>query len=188
MKNKKLLLLFASVAVIQIFTALYLAWQWEDILQTGQRFVWVTAPVDPYDAFKGRYIDLRFKETSGPIIDNASYNYGQKAYALIGENADGKAIIIGVSAKQPEGIPYVKVKVNYTEGNTTHIELPFKRYYLPEGMAAPAEVAYRESAGETGVAAVRLKNGYGVVEGLYIGEKTLEEHLKQFRQSTHRRP
>lgn len=181
MKNKKLLLLFTFVAVIQIFTALYMAWQWEDILQTGQRFLWATAPVDPYDAFKGRYIDLRFKENSGLIIDNAGYSYGQKAYALIGENADGKTTVIGVSSKQPEGKPYVKVKVNYTEGSTAHIELPFKRYYLPEDMAAPAETAYRESAGKTGVAAVRVKNGYGVIEELYLGEKPLNEYLKQFR-------
>lgn len=181
MKNKKLLLLFTLVAVIQIFTALFMAWQWEDILQTGQRFLLVTAPVDPYDAFKGRYIDLRFKENRGLIIDNASYNYGQKAYALLGENTEGKAIVIGVSSKQPEGKPFVKIKVNYTEGSTAHIEFPFRRYYLPEDMAAPAETAYRESAGKTGVAAVRVKNGYGVIEELYLGEKPLNEYLKQFR-------
>jgi len=98
-----------------------------------------------------------------------------------GENADGKAIVIGVSSKQPEGKPYVKVTVNYTEGSTAHLEFPFKRYYLPEDLAAPAEAAYRESAGKTGVAAVRLKNGYAVIEELYLGEKTLNEYLKQFR-------
>ncbi|MDF2500507.1 MAG: hypothetical protein K0Q77_1221 [Anaerosporomusa subterranea] len=178
MKSKKRLALFTVVAVIQLAIVLYMAWQWEDILQTGQRFEWETAPVDPYDAFKGRYIDLGFKERSGPVIDNAKYAYGQKAYAIIGKNADGKAIISGVSAKQPAGKPYVKVKVTYVENGKAHVQLPFRRYYLPEHWAAPAETAYRESAGKTGVAAVRLKNGYGVVEELYIGDKTLDEYLR----------
>jgi uncharacterized membrane-anchored protein len=178
MKSKKLVVLFIVVAVIQLSTVLYMAWHWEDILQTGQRFDWVTAPVDPYDAFKGRYIDLGFKESSGPAIDNAKLAYGQNAYAVVGKNIDGKAFITGISAKQPEGKPYIKVKVTYTEGAKVHVDLPFKRYYLPEDLAAPAETAYRESAGKTGVAAIRLKDGYGVVEELYIGDKTLEEYLR----------
>ncbi|MCX7780911.1 MAG: GDYXXLXY domain-containing protein [Negativicutes bacterium] len=179
MKNNKLLLLFAVVALAQTFTALHMAWQWEDTLRTGQRFVWETAPVDPYDAFKGKYIDLRFKETGGVIIDGAQFTYGQTAYAIIGENAEGKAYISGIASKPPASAAYVKVKVLYTEGGKTHVELPFKRYYLPENMAAPAEIAYRENAGKTGIAAVRLKNGYGVVEKVYIGDQTLEEHLLQ---------
>lgn len=181
MKNKKIILLFTAVAVIQIFAALYMAWQWEDILQTGQRYYWVTAPVDPYDVFKGRYIDLRFKETSGQSLDNTRFGYGQTAYAIIAENAEGKAFITGVSSQRPANQPYIKVKVYYSEGSNVHVELPFKRYYLPENLAAPAETAYRESAGKTGIAAVRVKNGYGVIEELYIGEKTLREYLGQFR-------
>lgn len=181
MKNKKIILLFIAVAVIQIFTALYMAWQWEDILQTGQRYYWVTAPVDPYDMFKGRYIDLSFKETSGPPLDNTRFSYGQTAYAIIAENAEGKAFITGVSSQQPANQSYIKVKAYYNENGNIRVELPFKRYYLPENLAAPAETAYRESAGKTGIAAVRIKNGYGVIEELYIGEKTLREHLGQFR-------
>lgn len=181
MRNKKLVLLFIAIAVIQLFTVLYMVWQWEDILQTGQRYYWATAPVDPYDAFKGRYIDLRFKAASGPPYDNASFNYGQTAYALIGSNGDGQAVITGICANKPAGSPYIKVKVSYTENGTVHVELPFKRYYLPENLAAPAEAAYRESAGKTGVAAVRIKDGYGVIEELYLGDKTLTDYLKQFR-------
>jgi uncharacterized membrane-anchored protein len=178
MKNKKRLALFTVIAVIQLSVVLYMAWQWENILQTGQRFEWETAPVDPYDAFKGRYIDLSFKERSGPIVDSASFTYGQKAYAIIEKNADGKAFISGVSAKQPAGKPYVNVTATYVDKGKVHVQLPFRRYYLPEHLAAPAETAYRGSAGKTGVAAIRLKDGYGVVEELYIDGKTLDQFLQ----------
>lgn len=181
MKNNKLLLVFAIVAIIQIAAPLYMAWHWEHILQTGQRFYWVTAPVDPYDAFKGRYIDLRFKETSGPVSGEDGLSYEQAAYASIEENADGKAYISGVSSKQPKENPYIKVKINYIEGGTAHIKLPFKRYYMPESMAGAAETAYQESAGKTGVAAIRIKDGYGVIEQLYIDDKTLDEYLRDSR-------
>ncbi|MDD4600684.1 hypothetical protein SDC9_20831 [bioreactor metagenome] len=182
MKNNKLvILLFVAVAIIQLAAPLFMAWHWEDVLQTGQRFYWQTAPVDPYDAFKGRYIDLRFKETSGPVLDKENLEYGQTAYAVIQANADGQATISGVSAKQPTAFPYVKVKMLYIENNTAHVELPFKRYYLPENMATAAESAYRESAGKTGIAAIRLKDGYGVIEQLYIDDKSLEDYLSENR-------
>lgn len=180
MKNKKLLLgLFIGVAVLQLAMPLYMAWRWENILQTGQRFYWQTAPVDPYDAFKGRYIALGFKETTAPLMDNDNLNFGQKAFAIIQENAEGKAYISGVTAKEPEQGAYVKVRVYRDGQNKIHVVLPFNRYYLPENLVPAAEAAYRGSAGKTGVAAVRIKNGYGVVEELYIGDKTLYEFLRQ---------
>lgn len=177
MKNNKLLLLFAVVAIIQLATPLYMAWHWEDILQTGQRFYWVTAPVDPYDPFKGRYIDLRFSANTAPLIHNQQFDYGQTAYALIAEDATGKAFISSVSATPPAAGPYVKVKIAYVQDQTAHIELPFKRYYLPEQLAPAAETAYHNNAGQNIVAAVRLKDGYGVIEQLYIGDMTLTDYL-----------
>lgn len=178
MKNIKcLFLLFLAIALAQIAAPLYLAWHWENILQTGKTFYWQTAPVDPYDAFKGRYIDLRFKELSGPALDNTEFNYGQTAYALIGENQEGQAYIRGITHLKPADVPFVKVKINYIQDNLVHVELPFKRYYLPENEATAAETAYRKNAGQTAIAAVRLKDGYGVIEQLYIDNKTLTDYL-----------
>ncbi|HWR43017.1 GDYXXLXY domain-containing protein [Sporomusa sp.] len=180
MKSKKLLLsLFIGVALLQAAVPLYMAWRWENVLQTGRQFYWQTAPVDPYDAFKGRYVDLRFKENAGPIIDHDNLIMGQMVYAIIDENAEGKAYISGVSVNRPEKGSYVKVRAYANSQNTAHVILPFTRYYLPEDLAPAAEDAYRKSAGKTGVAAVRIKDGYGVVEQLYIGEKTLYEFLRQ---------
>lgn len=180
MKNKRLLLwLFIGVAILQAAAPLYMAWRWEDILQTGRRFYWQTAPVDPADAFKGRYIDLRFKEDSGPIRGGDNLIGGRQVYASIAENAAGQAYISGVSVNRPEQGDYIKVRAYAKGPGTAYVNLPFTRYYLPEKLAPAAENAYRESAGKTGIAAVRIKDGYGVVEQLYIGEQTLEEFLRQ---------
>lgn len=178
MKNKKRLALFILLAAVQLFVVLYMAWQWENILLTGQRFEWETAPVDPYDAFKGRYIDLGFKETSGPALAGSRFAYGQKVYAIIGKNAGGQAIITGVSPVRPLAEPYVNVRVASIDKDKVRVELPFRRYYLPENLATPAETAYRQNR-QAGVAVIRLKDGYGVVEELYIGSKTLTDFLRE---------
>lgn len=183
MKNKKWLLsLFILVAFIQLTVPVFMAWRWEDVLQTGRRFYWETAPVDPYDAFKGRYVALGFKENTLSGVNTETLTGGQLVYAIIDENAEGKAYISGLSMVRPDSGYYIKAKAYAVGKDKVHVNLPFNRYYLPEELAAQAETVYRESAGkQSGVAAVRIKDGYGVVEQLYIGDKTLQEVLQQTR-------
>ena len=179
MKSKQLVVkFFVVIAIIQLAVPLYMVWRWEDILQNGQRYSWVTAPVDPYDAFRGRYVDLRFKEASAPLVGNAILNYGQTAYAIIGEDQKGYAFISGISELRPEGNSYVKINVSYVQDQIVHFELPFKRYYMQEELAPEAESAYRKNAGKEATVSVRIKNGYGVIEQLYIGNQTIDEYLR----------
>jgi len=178
-KNKLLFRVFIVLAIIQLAVPLYMIWRWENILQNGQQYSWATAPVDPYDALRGRYVDLRFKEMEGPILDNAQLHSGQTAYAMIAEDHNGYAFISGISDSHPEGNAYVKIKVSYVQGdNIAHFMLPFKRYYMQEDLAPVAEQAYRKSAGRSAVVSVRIKDGYGVVEELYIDGQPIYEYLR----------
>ncbi len=179
-KNKVVLILFAILAIFQLAQPLYMAWRWEDILQTGVSYRWKTAPVDPYDALRGRYIDLWFKENKGPIINGENIKPGQTVYALLGTDTDGFAYIAGISAKKPAGGDYVEARAGYgmDKGDNMNIILPFKRFYMREDLAPQAERAYQRSAGKDGAVSVRIKNGMGVIEQLYIGDKTIEEYLR----------
>ncbi|HEY3424795.1 MAG TPA: GDYXXLXY domain-containing protein [Negativicutes bacterium] len=179
MKNAKLVLgLFIIVAVLQLAAPLYMAWHWENILQTGSQYYWQTAPVDPYDALKGRYVDLGFKEQKGPLVGNSNLEQGQIAYALLAKDANGHTVISSVSASQPAETSYVRVKVSYTKDNIVQVELPFRRYYIQEDLAFAAEQAYHQRAAKEGTAAVRIKDGYGVIEQLYIGDESIYEYLR----------
>ena len=158
-----------------------MVWHWEDILQKGKQCIWVTAPVDPYDALRGRYVALRFKEMQGPILGNEQLNLGQTAYAMIAEDQNGYAFISSISAYRQEGEEnsYLKIKVSYVQDNNiVHFVLPFKRYYMQEDLAPIAEQAYGKSAGKEAIATVRVKDGYGVVEELYIGDQRIYEYLR----------
>lgn len=178
-KNRHLFKMFIVLAIIQLAVPLYMVWHWEDILQTGKPYTWVTAPIDPYDALRGRYVDLRFKEMTGPILGNALLISGQTAYAMIAEDQNGLAFISGISDARPEGNSYVKIKISYVEKEIAHFVLPFKRYYMEENLAPIAEQAYRKSAGTVALVSVRVKDGYGAVEELYIGNQRIYEYLRK---------
>lgn len=177
LRNKRSMLLFSIVAILQLLVPLYMVWHWENVLNTGRPFYWETAPVDPYDMLKGLYVDLGFKEQKGKILDDARLEYGQKAFAVVAEQ-DGKTVITGISIRQPQDDAFVRVTVQYIENGIAHVSLPFRRYYLPEGLAPAAERAYQKSAGKDGRALIRMKDGYGVVEQLYIGNQTIYEYLQ----------
>ena len=180
MNNNKLLFrIFIILAIVQLAVPLYMVWHWEDILQNGKQYTWVTAPVDPYDALRGRYVDLRFKEMTGPILGNEQLNSNQTAYAMILEDQNGNAFISGISAYRPEGNAYIKIKISYVQNeNIAHFVLPFKRYYIQEDLAPIAEQAYLKNAGTEAKVLVRVKDGYGAVEELYIGEQRIYEYLR----------
>lgn len=177
MRTKTALLVFALVALVQLMAPAYMAWRWEDVLITGQRFEWATAPVDPYDALRGRYVDLQFKETSGPVLGDDVIEPGQTVYALIEVGREGRAFVSGVTAARPQQGAYVESRVHYVKDNIVHLGLPFKRYYLREDLAPAAEAAYRKHAEKEGIALVRVKDGYAVVEELLIQGLPLPEYL-----------
>lgn len=179
-KNKVVLILFAIVAIFQLAQPLYMAWRWEDILQTGVSYRWKTAPVDPYDALRGRYIDLWFKENKGPVSNGENLKPGQTVYALLGIDSNGFAYVAGITSQKPADGDYVEVKAGYYLDNNgnMNVSLPFKRFYMREDLAPQAERAYGRNAAKEGSVSVRIKNGMGVIEQLYIGDQTIEEYLR----------
>lgn len=180
MKAKKRFCLFIALAIMQLAVLLYMGWHWEDILQTGQRYTWNTAPVDPYDALRGRYVDLHFKEGQASLLPNVNLKSGETAYAIIGEDEKGYAFVSGITDLRPAGNSYIKITIRYINGeNIGFFTLPFKRYYMQESLAPGAEVAFRKNAGKDSTVSVRIKDGYGVVEELYIGDKTIYEYLQE---------
>ncbi len=179
-KRRVVVILFAVLAAVQLAAPLYMAWRWEDILQTGVAYKWRTAPVDPFDALRGRYVDLRFKDTRGPAAPGENFQYNQTVYASLGTDADGFARITAVSAAKPAAGDYVAARAGYYTAATGlwTVTVPFKRFYMREDLAPLAEKAYQRTAGKDAVVTVRVKNGLGVIEQLYIGDRTIDEYLR----------
>ena len=177
--HKRLFRLFILLAIIQLAVPFYMVWRWEDVLHTGKQYTWVAAPIDPYDALMGRYVDLRFKEMTAPILGNAQLHSGQTVYAMIAEDQDGYAFISGVSTSPLEGNSYVKTHISYVQDNNiAHFLLPFTRYYMQEELAPVVEKIYTESVSRSAATvSVRVKDGYGVLEELYIGDQSIYEYL-----------
>ena len=181
MKSRILFGLFVAVALAQLSLPASMIWRSERALIGGQEFRFRTAPVDPYDAFRGRYVALRFDQNQAPVAAGRKIETGQKVYALIEVGPDGFARFSSVTDERPPDQSYLRVAVSSVQGTTAHLELPFDRFYMEETMAPAAEQAYRQHSRrgqQDAYVVVRVQDGRGVIANLYVDGRPIAEFLR----------
>ena len=183
MKKRIIIGLFSCLVLIQIVTPLLMIGKREAVLKNGKQFKFKTAPVDPFDAFRGRYVALRIESDSAPKPGNIEFDYGQKVYAHITKDKQGFATFSVATAQRPQGVDYLTTTVRYSYSkDKVFLDMPFDRYYMGEEAAPAAEKAYRQHSRQKSKDAyvtVRIKSGFAVLEELYVGGKPILEFLEQ---------
>jgi uncharacterized membrane-anchored protein len=181
MKNKLIPGIFFFLCAMQIVVPLSMITQREETLKKGLIFNFKTAAIDPFDAFRGRYVALRIEEDSVPLSQGVRLSVGQEAYASIAVKDDGFAKFASVTLRRPQRGPYILVKIRGTMASHVLLDLPMDRYYMEESAAPVAEKIYREHAGlgkKDAYVVVRVRKGMAVIEELRVGGKRIEEAVK----------
>lgn len=186
MNSKTVFGLFVAVAVAQVAVPVGQIWKHEDILRTGTPYKFRTAPVDPYDAFRGRYVALNYADTVAPERSGDHLTYRQPAYVTLEKDAAGFARFTELSAQPPATGDYLRVQYAYREGTnqTARFTLPFDKFFMQETQAPRAERAYWEHGNRRGqtnhtYVVARIKAGRGVIEELYIQDTPIRQFLEQ---------
>lgn len=163
---------FALLVVVQIAVPASMIAGREVTLRQGQLYRFRTAPVDPYDPFRGRFVAIGLRPATAPLPKGVQLEYSQEVYVTLGTDKEGYAYVERTSLTRPDGGDYVRVKASpHSGGAEASIRWPIDRYYMDEHMAPEAERAYRQrDRGEQreAYAAVRVRNGNAVLEDLYI--------------------
>ena len=176
--------ILAVVALAQIAVPANMIISLEKTLSEGTLCRFRTAPVDPYDAFRGRYVRLAIEESQGPVPEGPIPEPGDTVYARIESDAEGISKLVEILRERPAQGDYIRAKAGWvdTEQRILHVTLPIDRYYMNEWKAPAAERAYWDQSRMTARNAfvhVRVRNGEAVVEGLYIGDVPIEEYVAQ---------
>ena len=182
MRKKLIIGLFFGLILLQIVVPVSMIAKRESILKDGVSFRFKTAPVDPYDAFRGRYVALGVEANKVAKPQGVDLRRGQKVYAHIVVDENGFAKISQITTQKPKGLPFLIAKVSYPSENEVFLSLPIDRYYMEEKAAPRAEQVYRKHSvrdKQDAYVIVRVKDGFAVIEGLYIGGQRIEDVLKQ---------
>ncbi|MFL5730000.1 MAG: GDYXXLXY domain-containing protein [Cytophagaceae bacterium] len=191
MKNKLVkTILFFVIMGLYLFVPFYLISTYTDILKNGKVYRFKPRPVDPYDAFRGKYITLYFLQTSITYdTTKMDFKKGDNVYLKLEKDSAGYGIFTQAFKSAPENSDYIKTMVRYEwkksgdpEAEIT-FDLPFDRYYLPEDMAPQAEQLYFENLRMRGentdsvYVDVRIKDGKALIEELYFQGIPVKEFI-----------
>jgi len=179
-------ILFGAMVVAQLAVPFSMIASREQTLQDGTAYKFRCGPVDPYDYFRGRYVALSFPDTRFEEWRGERFERGDRAYALLRVDNEGFATITEVTSRPPVSGDYLEVQAqtwSYGRPAETGLQvtLPFNKYFMNEYDAPAAEKAYQTQSRleEDVYVVVRLRDGRGVIEGLFIGDLPIEEYLRQ---------
>ena len=184
MKTKSMLFLLGIAILLQLAVPTAMISKRERVLAHGQIFKFRTAPVDPYDAFRGRFVALGFDQDSVVAPPGHDFARGQTVHVVLAEDAEGFTTLANLLRDRPDAEPYLTTQIQYVGGNMVHLRLPFDRFYMDENEAPAAERAYWQYSVRSNRAAyiqVRIEKGFAVLEDLYVDGTPIRDYLESRR-------
>ncbi len=179
MKSGYVMALFAAAVLYQVGLPAAMIAGRERVLRQGEVIRIRTAPVDPYDAFRGRYVWLGMNTWTLPVTDEGGKaRTGRWVYMTFTNDVEGFSAPAAVRVRPPDAGPYLRIRARVAPGGVVYARPPFERYYLEEHRAPAAEAAYRTANTRTNRDAhvvVRVLGGRGVLEDLVIAGQSAKE-------------
>ena len=186
--RKQVLFFFILVALAQLYVPAKMIFDREDVLETGTEYKFKTAPIDPSDPFRGKYITLNYVNNSINVKDDGSWVDGETVYVTFFTDDEGFAGIDNISNEKPSNTQnFLKTKSRLIYPNEMEpyvklvIDYPFDRFYMEEFKANDAEQAYSRSLQDTSqvtYALVVIKNGDAVLKDVLIDGVSIEEIVR----------
>ncbi len=180
-----ILLAFGIVVFAQLAVPAWSIIGHERTLREGRVFKFRTRPVDPADAFRGRYVWLSLEPDAVTVPEVSHWDYNQKAFAVLGTDTNGFVIVQRLDRVQPGDEPAVRVRTGWRDTRTheIHIQWPgLDRYYMAEDKAPAAETAYRAHSlrtNQTCHVTVRVRGAHAVIENLFIEDQPIHAWLRE---------
>ncbi|AXG73767.1 hypothetical protein DVK85_05770 [Flavobacterium arcticum] len=187
MKTKHLFIAFIITAIAQVFVPLKMVYDSEMTERTGTVYKFKTAPIDPQDPFRGKYVRLNYDMSSYPTNDT-TWVHGEPVYVTLKNDNEGFAAIESISHQAPDdGTDYVVAKYRYNAKDNINFSLEFDRYYMEESKAPEAETFYRSynqnaENKKPAYALVAVINGNAVLKDVIIDDIPIREYVLKERE------
>lgn len=189
MQKTLIIVTFVAMCIAQWFIPFKTILDMETILSEGRLFKLQTAPVDPSDPFRGKYIILNFAENEVIVNDYKEWLGHEYMYITLADSA-GYGRISRASLYEQEGDDYIKVRISYVgSGDPARVtfQYPFERFYLEESKASEAERLYWESRADSTqhiYANIRVRNGQAVLENVMVNDRPIADIVREINEKS----
>ncbi|MDA7501889.1 GDYXXLXY domain-containing protein [Chitinophagales bacterium] len=178
-------ILFAFMVVLQCWIPASMILNNEAVIKNGFSYKFKTAPIDPSDPFRGKYVDLAFEENSLSVTDPENWINGESVYLRLTQDEEGYAKLLSVSRVRPDHDIYFTAKINRIKTKDDPelvFNYPFERFYMEESKAYEAEQLHRSSridSTKSTYAVVKILGGESALIDVQINGESLKELVKE---------
>ena len=184
--KKFIVIVFALMCLAQWIIPGKMIYDSEHVIAEGTLYKFKTAPIDPSDPFRGKYVTLNFEQNFTTFTDSAEWQRGQEIFVTFTTDSAGFAIVENVYHEVPESEVYLQTTVDYVshyrDNHEVWYKLPFNRFFLEESKASPAEELYwkaqRDSA-QTVYALVSIRRGQAILQDVIVNDKPVVDLINE---------
>jgi len=188
MKRKPyLLFLLILLFLFQLYVPASIIFKNERVYISGTTYKIELAPIDPNDPFRGKYINLSFRQNTAKIPAHFSAREGSSIFVIMKPGKNGFLEIDSLSENHVQTLDpriCISARISYFSeegsGKEAHIIYPFARFYVEESEAADAEERYRAAAMDSTKLSYGLLNVYNenaVLKEVIINGESLTQSL-----------
>lgn len=199
MENKRKWI-FIGYAVLVLLIPTYMITSSADILGNGKLYKFRMEGYDPFDFFRGNYLDVRINTDNIPT-DKEDWKPGERVYLTIDVGSDGYAFFDEALEEPPNSGDYMVSRVDRVNrlsrdissfflrgllgrrrdgrARTVDVEMPnnLGKYFINEDYALDGEHALRQRRNSSSLY-VKVKNGNVRIQEIYVGKKPIMEYLE----------
>ncbi len=187
MNHKKIIwCAFILLVFLQLWVPAAVIFSKQETLAQGRAYKFRTAPVDPNDYLRGKYIFLQFTQNRVKLSGNIKWEAGQEIYVDLDVDEKGFARIHSIHdhITKHQEIDHIKTTIDYVSSTQPYemvVKWPFERFYMEESKAPLAEEAYnklRVDSSMVSYALVKVNNGDAVLENVFINDIPIDVFIK----------
>jgi uncharacterized membrane-anchored protein len=188
--KKFIVILFALMCLAQWIIPGKMVYESEHVIAEGTLYKFKTAPIDPSDPLRGKYVTLNFEENFIAFADSAEWQRGQKIFVTFTTDSAGFAVAENVYHSKPQTDTYLQTTVDYISHNKNDhkvwYKLPFNRFYMEESKAPQAEELYWQAlrdTTQTPYGLVSIRHGQAILLDVIIDGKPIVDIINDINAS-----
>ena len=183
--SKFVIVIFVLTVLFQLIISFHTISLRNEVMKKGKHLILKTMPVDPYDAFRGKYIHLNYDLTRVNKVESSEKlrRRQNQIYVTFKKDSTGYSIIDKVSLMKPEDNMFYLEAIGYHNTSmgtdSVAVSLLNKRFYMEEFKAEKAEKKYLQAHRNKKDAFVTMKiyKGKGIIENLFIEGKNISDYI-----------
>ena len=173
---------FLLLLLAQWLVPMQMIWKKDKVLDNGTSYKFQTAPVDPGDPFRGKFIMLNFQENSLKLPDTKKLSYNSSVYVSFLADKNGFAKIKSIDISKPHNTDFLETTISYIsaekDSSVIFVNYPFSKFYMEENKAPRAEKIYGERNLDHSLkvyALVKIYNGDAVIKNVYVNDSLITD-------------